>query len=268
MKKAVYRTFRKLKSMLYGNPNRPIVNKTDFQTAYPALVKRLKYHCGTEEAMKQAVGGEFEAMGQMQLETLKYYGLKEDFYLIDVGCGSGRLANPLAHYLTGRYTGIDVVPDLVAYARQTVSRADWRFEVAQGLSIPEEDGVADMICFFSVFTHLLHEQSYVYLQEAKRVLKPGGKIIFSFLDFTVPFHWKIFEANIRDLNDNAHPLNMFMPRGAIHVWAKHLKLQVEDIKDGHKPYVPLSKPIVYENGKVVDKLGNIGQSVCVLRKSR
>jgi cyclopropane fatty-acyl-phospholipid synthase-like methyltransferase len=85
--------------------------------------------------MKRAVGGEFEAVGALEVETLKYFGLQEDFYLLDIGCGSGRLAKPLSQFLKGKYLGIDIVPELVNYARQIVAHEDFRFEVAKGLSI-------------------------------------------------------------------------------------------------------------------------------------
>jgi ubiquinone/menaquinone biosynthesis C-methylase UbiE len=136
----------------------------------------------------------------IERELLIQYGLRPDHDVIDVGCGSGRLAKPLSAYLRGGYLGIDVVPDLVDYARALVGRADWRFEVTDGLTIPAEDEQADFVCFFSVLTHLLHEQSYVYLREAQRVLRPGGKIVFSFLDFAIPCHWDVFEMNIADVH--------------------------------------------------------------------
>jgi ubiquinone/menaquinone biosynthesis C-methylase UbiE len=113
-------------------------------------------------------------------------GLQPDGYLFDVGCGPGRLAKPLSAYLNGRYLGIDIVPELVEHARATVDRPDWRFKVADGLTIPEKVGEANQVCFFSVLTHLLHEQSFRYLEEARRVLKPTGRIIFSFLEFGAP----------------------------------------------------------------------------------
>jgi cyclopropane fatty-acyl-phospholipid synthase-like methyltransferase len=42
---------------------------------------------------------------------------------------------------------------------------------------------ADIVIAFSVFTHLLHEECYAYLQDAARVLTPGGKFVFSFFEF-------------------------------------------------------------------------------------
>jgi SAM-dependent methyltransferase len=77
--------------------------------------------------------------------------------------------------------------------------------------IPEADGVAEMVCFFSVFTHLVQEESFLYLQEAERVLKPGGRIIASYLDIADPSHWSIFEANVRSTRlRQEKPMDIFL----------------------------------------------------------
>lgn len=243
-------------------------SKTDFRKAHRRLLRQLRSSHSNDEAVKLAVGGEFEAIGRLLRETLVFHGLKPTDYLIDVGCGSGRLAKPLAEYLTGKYLGIDVVPGLVAYARTIVPRAGWRFEVAEGLKIPEADGRADMVCFFSVLTHLLQEESFVYLREAKRVLKPGGKIVCSFLDFRVAGHWDSFEANIQDIGVGAQPMNVFISADMLREWAKRLDLEIETIHDGDEPYLLLSTPITFENGATLQSPTAFGQSVCVmLRKT-
>jgi ubiquinone/menaquinone biosynthesis C-methylase UbiE len=198
--------------------------------------------------MEQAVGGDFETVGLLERDILILHGLQPDGYLIDVGCGSGRLANPLTSYLRGPYLGVDIVPELVDYARKLVGRPDWRFEVSNGLNIPERDEAADIVCFFSVFTHLLHEQSYAYLQEARRVLKPGGRVVFSFLEFAVPGHWPIFEAARADIG-GSDPLIVFLGRDAIDAWASHLDLSIIAVNAPEEPNLP-----------------NLGQSVCVLEK--
>jgi hypothetical protein len=59
------------------------------------------------------------------------------------------------------------------------------------------------------------------------VLKPTGRIIFSFLEFGAPDLWYVFEANLENLNrPNAHPLNQFMSRDGIKAWADHLDLDI------------------------------------------
>ena len=77
--------------------------------------------------------------------------------------------------------------------RRNVGQPAWRFELVLEPKIPEVDECADMVCFISVFTHLMQEESFLYLREAQRVLKPGGRILASYLDINAPEHWKIFE---------------------------------------------------------------------------
>jgi SAM-dependent methyltransferase len=224
------------------------------------LVERYDSHA---DAMQQAVGGEFDAIGQMELDLLISVGLPVDGFLVDVGCGSGRLAAPLASYLRGDYLGIDVVPELLDHARGLAQRPEWRFELCSDLVIPAENGTADTVCFFSVFTHLPHEDTYQYLQEAHRVLRPGGRVVFSFLEFLVRSHWDVFEADLQ-ARGQPHHLNQFISRDGIEAWADHLGFEVESVWAGDESYIPLSKPIDL-NGTRFDKFGSFGQSAAVLR---
>ena len=173
-----------------------VIKTIDLKRAYVQLVDRIKAIAPLDDAMKNAVGGSFDFIGKVEVAILRHYGLRPDGFLVDVGCGSGRLARPLSAYLLGKYAGFDVVDDLVEYARLTVNRPDWGFEVIDHIAIPEPDGCADMVCFFSVLTHLLHEHSYWYLEEARRVLKPGGKIVVSFLEFAERAHWPVFRDTV------------------------------------------------------------------------
>jgi SAM-dependent methyltransferase len=239
-------------------------SKTDSRAAHRRLLKQLRSSYSNDEAVRLAVGGEFDAFGRLLREALVFHGLKPTDYLIDVGCGSGRLAKPLSEIHTGKYLGIDVVPGLIDYARKLVPRTDWRFEVADGLKIPEADQRADMVCFFSVLTHLLHEESFVYLREAQRVLKPGGKIVLSFLDFRVANHWGSFESNLRDIGIGSQPMNVFLCPDMLREWSKRLELDIETIHDGDDPYLPLTAPITFEDGTVMKNPTAFGQSVCVM----
>jgi SAM-dependent methyltransferase len=238
----------------------------DHQRLYRNHVLNFQWRKRNDVAMQQAIGGEFAAFGAMERDLLVASGLTPGSHLVDVGCGSGRLAHVLAKELTtGRYLGIDVVPDLLAHAKQISNRPDFRFEPASGFLIPEKDGVADFVVFFSVLTHLLHEESFSYLREATRVLKPGGKIVFSFLEFAIPSHWAVFEGNLEGIG-KSRPLNQFISRAAIAAWAQHLDLKIEATFDGDKPHIPLRAPLTLENGRRFDQLGALGQSVCVLVK--
>jgi ubiquinone/menaquinone biosynthesis C-methylase UbiE len=232
----------------------PIDRVRDLKGAYERHVDQLMAATPRTQALEDAVGGSFAVVGPIEVALLRFYGLSPDDHLIDVGCGSGRLAKPLSSYLRGRYSGFDLVERLVQHAREIVCRNDWRFETIDHIAIPESDGCADMVCFFSVFTHLLHEQSYWYLQESIRVLKPGGRIVFSFLEFRDPQHWPIFTATLDQSKARSDsPMNVFLSREAIEVWAKHLNILIEHVRDGG-------------DASGLGGAPPLGQSVCVLRR--
>ncbi len=242
------------------------MSKLDYKHTYNQHVAQLSADHDRDRAMELAIGGQFEAYGLLERDLLISCGLEPEHYLIDIGCGSGRLAHPLSAYLTGPYLGTDVVPELLSYARELCNRPEWRFELIDSIAIPAPDSVADMVCFFSVFTHLLHEESFVYLQEAQRVLKPGGKVVFSFLEFAIPCHWDIFSGNIANVNNKDVHLNMFMSRDGIQAWVDHLDLEIVQISDGDKPHFPIQQPVTVGDGSIMEGMGNLGQSVCVLQK--
>ncbi len=262
----MFRRFRSIFNQYVGRFPSSNVSKYDFVASYRQHVRNLTQQFGNSpQAFESAVGGEFKAFGVFQRELLVAQGLQKNHFVIDVGCGSGRLAKPLADYLTGPYLGIDVVSELLNYASTITKRQDWRFEVARGLHIPAKDESADWVCFFSVLTHLRHEESFIYLKEAKRVLKPTGKIVFSFLEFSIPSHWTVFEHNLANV-ENSYHLNQFISRDGIAAWAHHLGLQVDVMYDGDKPHIPLTHPVTLDDGRTIDTAATMGQSVCVLSK--
>ena len=245
-------------------------NKLDFNESYESYanhVEKLKRNHDYEEAMSLAVGGRYYAVGAIERQALIQVGLRAEHTLIDMGCGSGRTAYGLRTYLDGRYIGYDIVPELVEYAKEKCQRSDWKFGTVDRIQIPEPDGSVDMVCFFSVFTHLLHEQSFNYLREAVRVLKPGGAIVFSFLEYGIPGHWKIFEQALADQEDKA-PLNVFLAREIIEVWAGHLDCNVDMLESGDAQYVEFDVPLALEDGTVLEGKQQFGQSLCVLRQKR
>jgi ubiquinone/menaquinone biosynthesis C-methylase UbiE len=209
------------------------------------------------------VGSSFEAAGLLEYHLLLSEGLQPDHYVIDVGCGSGRLAVQLASHSRLRYTGIDIVPALLEYANSQCSRPDWRFVQSEQNKIPEKNNAGDFVCFFSVFTHLKHEDSYGYLEEAFRTLKPGGKVVFSFLEFRIYNHWAVFDSSLKNRNG---VLNQFMDRDAINVWAREIGFRVDSIHDGDKPHIPIPDKVTWEHGLSHSGSGHLGQSVAILSK--
>ena len=192
--------------------------------------------------------------------------MREDSRVIDVGCGSGRLTGQLTRYPKLSYLGLDVVPELLDYNRRKVARPDFQLEAITGNSIPAPDGQAGFVTFFSVFTHMLHEESYVYLEQAWRVLAPGGRVIFSFLEFAVEDQWKVFAANldwVRTRSQVGH-INVFMNATDLRLWAERLGFRVVAMKRGDDPFIEVTPETA--TGKVPARRHALGQSICVLEK--
>ncbi|MBI3704474.1 MAG: class I SAM-dependent methyltransferase [Rhizobiales bacterium] len=235
---------------------------------YRATAQRLFAEHDPTQAATTCVGGNFIALGELEVKLLQMLDFDMNMSIVDVGAGCGRLATALArHGFAGNYFGTDVCPELLNYARERLPER-YKFELVDGFAIPERDSVADFVCFFSVFTHLLHEESFVYLKDALRVLKPGGQVIVSYLDFAVNAHWQIFEVTVATINETRAD-NVFMSRDLWNAWAEKLGLRITFWQDGGIPFIDIEQPIVFENGVTrtgSSGLGPIGQSVIALAK--
>ena len=218
------------------------------------------------EAMEIAVGGDFERIGVLEHALLREAGLGPESSVVDVGCGAGRLAVQLARHPGLSYLGTDVVASVLEHARQRAGRPDFRFIHVDRLVIPAPDASVDIVCFFSVLTHLLHEESFLYLEEAFRVLKPGGKVVFSFFEHATAVGEMVFAANLDWVRKRivASQLNVFLHRSDIALWASRIGFYVSLLRDGQTGSVIVSD---LEASRVVPSGPHaFGQSICVLQK--
>lgn len=111
-------------------------------------------------------------LGVLQEHPLQPYKL-----LLDIGCGTGRLLELLAHELPqAQLTGLDLAPNMLQQARE---RLDNQITLVQGDAeqLPFADQTFDLVVSSSTFQWLA--QLDTCFGEAARVLKPSGRFVFS-----------------------------------------------------------------------------------------
>ena len=94
---------------------------------------------------------------------------------LDVGCGAGLLAEPLAR-LGAQVTGIDAAPELVAAARAHSARMGLEIDY-RAAAVEDIDGRFDLVTSLEVIEHVADPQAFVAALAER--LAPGGLLILS-----------------------------------------------------------------------------------------
>jgi SAM-dependent methyltransferase len=177
--------------------------------------------------------------------------------VLDVGCGVRFTQALLRHSLpVRRYVGIDVYRAMIEYLKQAVD--DPRFEyhhlnahnelynpegepLAADTALPVGSSSFDLICLFSVFTHMAPHDSESMLHILRRHIRPDGKLFFSLY--------------IDELTEGGH--------GLMDGWAKRLGESVVGTIDTFKDMDP-KKPLrwaVYSERFVRELIEDAGWKV-------
>jgi ubiquinone/menaquinone biosynthesis C-methylase UbiE len=115
-----------------------------------------------------------DAAWWQQFELTGTAGLAAATRLLDVGCGTGRLANAAAERFGLRAWGVDRSEAMVEKARAQAGRRV-AFRVASADALPFRDGWFDAVTMRLV-VHALGDSRANALREAARVLAPRGRL--------------------------------------------------------------------------------------------
>ncbi|MGW5658686.1 class I SAM-dependent methyltransferase [Streptomyces sp. NPDC003758] len=126
------------------------------------------------------------ALGQMQFDYLVEHGLRPDHRMLDIGCGNLRGGwRFISHLDTGNYYGIDISPDILVAAKETLVERRLQDKLPH-LTITGDltldflpDDHFDVVHAHSVFSHSPLEVIDQCLAHVGRVLTDTG-----FFDFT------------------------------------------------------------------------------------
>jgi ubiquinone/menaquinone biosynthesis C-methylase UbiE len=97
--------------------------------------------------------------------------------VLDIGCGTGRLAGELARR-GAKVWGVDASPEMLAVARENAGPSVG-LKLARAEELPFRDGWFDRVVYM-LAVHLLDRP--LAFAEARRVLGPGGRVVIATFD--------------------------------------------------------------------------------------
>ena len=156
----------------------------DFVEAYARHTARRIETTGYRAAV--GAGDNWEQHGDLQRDFLLSQGLKPQHYLLDIGCGTGRLARKVAWLLErGHYFGVDIAEAAVIAACGLSVEEGWgdqqpTFWVGE---IPDAETAPqmDVLWAFSVFIHLPQGIMESVMRRAAALMHPGSRFYWAYV---------------------------------------------------------------------------------------
>jgi ubiquinone/menaquinone biosynthesis C-methylase UbiE len=135
-------------------------------------------------------------------------GLSETSTVLEIGCGAGRVGARMAPRVKA-WIGADTSARMLEYAREALAgQANASFVHLNGYDLHGVDAASlDAVYCTTVFMHLDEWDRYRYVEEAFRVLKPGGRLYIDNFDLRSPEGWRLF-LEMAKLDPAVRPANV------------------------------------------------------------
>jgi 2-polyprenyl-3-methyl-5-hydroxy-6-metoxy-1,4-benzoquinol methylase len=173
--------------------------------------------------------------------------------VLEIGCGTGEFTKRIASS-GADITAIDISPDLLQVARETIPNLNVRFHIQNVEKLEFENGNFDAVIGSSILHHLNLIPS---LKEIYRVLKRGGVIVFTEPNMLNPQIW--LERNIAFIRkstnnspDETAFVRMKLRQDFTDVGFKKIAIRPFDFLHPITPSILI--PFISNLGKMVEKI--------------
>jgi SAM-dependent methyltransferase len=131
--------------------------------------------------------------------------------VLEIGCGVGRIGRELAP-LCLEWTGADLSANMLGFARERLRGiANVKLVQLTDVSLAPFAGSSfDVVYSTNVFPHLDEMDRWRYVQEAMRVLRPGGRIFVDNIGIESDAGWSMFANDALRFRELERP--PYMPR--------------------------------------------------------
>jgi SAM-dependent methyltransferase len=239
---------------------------------HQARLDYLKQTVPAEEVGLAYIGGRGRGdpavTGFLEEEVIRRHHALDDAFVVDLGCGVGRLTRYMIEAPLRGYLGTDILPEILDEARAIADgRANFHFAIARDCEVPLASEEADIVAAFSLITHLLDEEVFIYFRETARVLKPGGVATFSFLDYAHPEHFQKFHRYVSSYRKSERDLLKCFEKSTLSLFASTVGLEVIEIIDRGTRFPASGRRHQLVTGANAPAQGiSFGQSLIFLRK--
>jgi SAM-dependent methyltransferase len=169
--------------------------KASDHVSYYRAVMKAETARNREAAVGSKTHDSWVKVGQLQFDYLIGHGLQPGDRMLEIGCGDLRAGRLFIPYLNpGNYYGIDISPDILLAAQETIARDDLQGKLAH-LELVDDlkfrflpAGQFTVVHAHSVFSHSPIEVIDECLANVGRVMSPDGVFDFTFCRTEGPEH--------------------------------------------------------------------------------
>ena len=184
-----------------------------------------------DECAQNGIMDSFEPEDEAKIrECLEYWNIQPGHYILEPGCGSGRLTEYLASAVgfEGKVYACDLSCEMIARAKKRNLPEQVIIYSGSVNSVPAADNYFDKVICFQVFPHF--SDKILAMTEIARVLKPGGDLWINHL---------LSREEVNNLHRNASGVvisHKILPSDEMHRLLSDTGFRVVEIKDSSRGY--------------------------------